>query len=145
MKYLIPLSKLHLRCSYRINDSRRKERYEEILQTIPIFSTLNAYEASNVVDGLKPVTFKAGSLIIREVSLLFYCKGDEGEALYLLESGEAYAVKGIGPEKMLRKVIEYKAGSYFGESAFLQKTPRESSIYAKVRVCVRNDRQIAVV
>jgi len=51
---------------------------------------------------------------------------------YLLESGEAYAVKILEAGKDPVKVMDYKRGDYFGELALIKNAPRAASVIAKV-------------
>ena len=53
---------------------------------------------------------------------------------YLLEFGEAYAMKVLEKGKDPVKVMDYKKGSYFGELALIQNTPRAASVFAKVKI-----------
>ena len=53
---------------------------------------------------------------------------------FLLESGEAYALKQIEPGKPAKKVMDYIKGSYFGELALIRNTPRAASVVAKVNI-----------
>ncbi len=52
-----------------------------------ILSTMEIYERSQLADVLKAQQFKAGDYIIKQ--------GEEGNIFYLLETGTAYATRGI--------------------------------------------------
>lgn len=47
---------------------RRRNRYEEFLKKVPLLDTMDPYERLQLADGLKPVKFKKGETVIRQVS-----------------------------------------------------------------------------
>lgn len=59
----------------------------KFLLTVEIFSSIDLYELSQICDALKLEKFKANETIIQE--------NEVGDKFYLIESGEAYAVKAI--------------------------------------------------
>lgn len=73
-------------------------------------------DRNKLCDALKPLKFKKGNYIITE--------GDNSADLYLLEKGDASAVKN---EKSIK---QYKGGDYFGELALLRNQKRALSIIA---------------
>ncbi|RKF62487.1 cAMP-dependent protein kinase regulatory subunit [Erysiphe neolycopersici] len=103
---------------------QRRRLYEGFLETVTILSTLTTYERSKIADALETQKHPAGTVIIKE--------GDQGEAFYLLESGEAEAfiIGSDGPVK------HYQRGDYFGELALLNDAPRAASVIAKTEVKV---------
>lgn len=101
---------------------QRRRMYEAFLEEVPLLSSLKPYERSKIADALDTIKYAAGSTIIRE--------GDPGDAFYLLESGEAEAVKAGTTVK------EYSRGDYFGELALLDDKPRAASVMAKTDVKV---------
>jgi cAMP-dependent protein kinase regulator len=101
---------------------QRRRMYEAFLEEVPLLSSLKPYERSKIADALDAIKFPAGAIIITE--------GDPGDAFYLLESGEAEALKnGVC-------VKEYRRGDYFGELALLDEKPRAASIVTKTEVKV---------
>uniref|UniRef100_A0A093Y0H9 cAMP-dependent protein kinase regulatory subunit n=1 Tax=Talaromyces marneffei PM1 TaxID=1077442 RepID=A0A093Y0H9_TALMA len=64
---------------------QRRRMYEAFLEEVPLLSSLKPYERSKIADALDTIKYVAGSTIIHE--------GDPGDAFYLLEAGEAEAVK----------------------------------------------------
>lgn len=64
---------------------KRRERFEEFLNKVEIFNSLDYYEKCKISDVLTPLTFKKGEYIIRE--------GDQSDKFYLILSGEAEAIK----------------------------------------------------
>eukprot|EP00829_Urostomides_striatus_P012806 TRINITY_DN3416_c0_g1_i4.p1 TRINITY_DN3416_c0_g1~~TRINITY_DN3416_c0_g1_i4.p1 ORF type:complete len:246 (+),score=35.63 TRINITY_DN3416_c0_g1_i4:465-1202(+) len=112
---------------------KKREKYEEFLKSVKIFSTIEPYEMTKIMDAVKPVEFAAGTQIIKE--------GDVGDVFFLLESGEAYATKLLPGQKEPQKVMDYKKGAYFGELALIRGTPRAASVFAKSDcVCLTLDR-----
>ena len=101
---------------------QRRRMYEAFLEEVPLLSSLKPYERSKIADALEPIKFPAGSTIINE--------GDPGDAFYLLESGEAEAVKNDVSVK------QYNRGDYFGELALLDDKPRAANVVTKTEVKV---------
>lgn len=56
--------------------SRKRERYENFLEKVQVFSTMEPYERSKLADAFKEQSFKAGDYIIKE--------GEPGNDLFLL-------------------------------------------------------------
>ncbi|ELR09672.1 hypothetical protein VC83_06220 [Pseudogymnoascus destructans] len=102
----------------------RRRMYEKFLAEVPLLSSLNDYERSKIADALESCKYSAGSTIIKE--------GDDGEAFYLLEDGQASAYK-TGVEKPVKN---YRKGDYFGELALLNKAPRAASVVCDTDVKV---------
>jgi len=93
---------------------RRREKYDAFLQSVTLLSSIDAYERSQVSDALKPETFNKGDTIIKQ--------DEPGDKFYIVEEGSLYA------DKSGTKVMEYKAGDYFGELALLKNQPRAASV-----------------
>lgn len=102
---------------------QRRRMYESFLEEVKLFSSLTPYERSKIADALETTKYPAGSEIIRE--------GDVGDRFYILESGEAIAVK-RGREREPLKT--YKVGDYFGELALLDDKPRAASVISQTEV-----------
>ncbi|KAJ5584551.1 cAMP-dependent protein kinase regulatory subunit [Penicillium hispanicum] len=101
---------------------QRRRMYEAFLEEVPLLSSLKPYERSKIADALDTIKYPAEATIITE--------GDPGDAFYLLESGEAEALKnGVS-------VKNYRRGDYFGELALLDDKPRAASIVTKTDVKV---------
>jgi len=101
---------------------QRRRMYESFLEEVPLLSSLKPYERAKIADALDTIKFPAGATIITE--------GDPGDAFYLLESGEAEALKdGVSVKK-------YRRGDYFGELALLDDKPRAASIVTQTEVKV---------
>lgn len=112
---------------------KKREKYEDFLKGVKIFSTIEPYELTKIMDAVKPVEYKAGSFIIKE--------GEEGNEFFLLESGEAFATKVLEAGKEATKTLDYAKSSYFGELALLKGAPRAANVIAKTDcVCLTLDR-----
>lgn len=53
-------------CIITTNRKKRKS-YEGFMKKVKLFKTMDEYEMTKVLDALKPITFKAGDQIIKEV------------------------------------------------------------------------------
>lgn len=104
------------------NAIKRRERYDNFLQNVEVLSTIDSYERSQLADSIKPVTVKAGEVIIKE--------GTRGDMMYFIEEGEAEATKTIRADEEPKKVFHYKAGDYFGELALLKDINRQANVIA---------------
>merc|ERR1719478_677426 len=98
--------------------AQKRQKYESFLQKVPLLSSMDAYERSQVADALTRETFADGAQVVAE--------NDPGDKFFIIEEGEAFAEKeGAG------KVMDYKAGDYFGELALLRNQPRAATVKAK--------------
>ena len=78
--------------------------------------------AKKIADALETQKYKPGDVIIRQ--------GDPGYSFFLLEAGEADALKDD------TRVLHYKKGDFFGELALLNDAPRAASVVASSDVKV---------
>merc|ERR1719498_2352178 len=93
---------------------RRREKYDAFLKSVTLLSSIDAYERSQISDALKAETFRKGDTIIKQ--------DEPGDKFYIVEEGTLYA------EKNGQKVMDYKAGDYFGELALLKNQPRAATV-----------------
>eukprot|EP00927_Polykrikos_kofoidii_P072808 TRINITY_DN68902_c0_g1_i1.p1 TRINITY_DN68902_c0_g1~~TRINITY_DN68902_c0_g1_i1.p1 ORF type:complete len:416 (+),score=111.37 TRINITY_DN68902_c0_g1_i1:89-1336(+) len=103
--------------------SKRRERYDEFLKSVPVLQSMDAYERTTMCDALTAQTFRAGETVVRQ--------GESGETFYILEDGQCVAskiyVKGTPPQE----VMSYGSGDYFGELALLSGEPRAATVTCK--------------
>jgi CRP-like cAMP-binding protein len=101
--------------------SSRLPAHLQRLKTLPLFASLTPRELK-IVDGLLHLRqFLAGEVVFDE--------GEEGQALYILLSGTVNVSRTVGGVK--EKVAELSSGSFFGDLALLDNTPRSAQITAK--------------
>lgn len=93
---------------------RRRNKYDDFLKSVTLLASIDAYERSHITDALKPETFSKGDYIVKQ--------DEPGDKFYIIEDGTLYA------EKNSAKVMDYKAGDYFGELALLKNQPRAASV-----------------
>lgn len=98
----------------------KRKMYEGLLENMPMFKSLNAYERMNVADALFSREFKDSEAIINQ--------GDLAKCMYFVESGQVRVVMELDGKTKEVKVL--KKGEYFGELALLNKKPRAATVYA---------------
>ena len=99
---------------------RKREKYENFLQSVEILQQMDPYERSKLGDAVREENFADGDYIIRQ--------GATGDVFYMLTEGTAKAIKRTETEEV--EVMQYAAGSYFGERALLMNDLRAASIIA---------------
>ena len=62
---------------------RKREKYDNFLQTVPLLQTMDPYERSKLGDAVKEETYSQGQYIITE--------GEKGDRFFLLDEGTAQA------------------------------------------------------
>ena len=82
--------------------------------------SLEDHDLQVVIDAMDECTVQPGDFVIKE--------GDNGDVLYIVESGDLKCTKVIGGEEKFLK--SYKAGDVFGELALLYNAPRAATIQA---------------
>lgn len=118
---LYALDRVTFRSILMENTARKRRMYEQFLEEIPLFKSLETYERHKIADALEPVQFDDNDVVIRE--------GDVGDNFYLIESGEAKFYK-LLPDGTQQEVMIGKKGEYFGELALLREEPRAASVVA---------------
>jgi len=103
-------------------DDDTKLRIKNRLKDSFMFKNLEEKDLDIVVDAMKELKFKEGETIISQ--------GDDGNELYVLESGECQCVKLFPGDEVAKKLREYFPGEAFGELALLYNAPRAATIGA---------------
>lgn len=98
----------------------KRKMYEGLLENMPMFSTLNAYERMNVADALFSREFAAGEAIIKQ--------NEQADNMYFIESGQVRIV--MDRDGKTKELTVLNKGDYFGELALLTKKPRAATVYA---------------
>lgn len=88
----------------------------ERVAELSLFRDFSAAQMRLLLTQLERLTVKKGDKVIRQ--------GEEGDRFYLIYQGDVDVIVNK------RKVAKLSAGSYFGEIALLQKTPRTATIRA---------------
>ena len=99
--------------------SKKREKYDNFLQSVNILKEMDPYERSKLGDALEECKFKKGDYVITE--------GDEGSTFYIISEGTAEATKNLGGAEPT-KVKEYQKGDYFGERSLLTSEFRAANI-----------------
>ncbi|ORX36483.1 cAMP dependent protein kinase regulatory subunit [Kockovaella imperatae] len=107
--------------------SRKRRLYEIFLSEVPILATLQPQERAKIADVLESRTYADGEDVI--------VAGEAGEEFFLVESGEAVALK--SDESGQPQVVkQYGKGDYFGELALLNRQARAATVRAQGKLRV---------
>eukprot|EP00914_Ancora_sagittata_P006703 GHVO01013448.1.p1 GENE.GHVO01013448.1~~GHVO01013448.1.p1 ORF type:complete len:354 (+),score=56.57 GHVO01013448.1:29-1090(+) len=99
-----------------------KRLYEDFLENMPIFGTMNKYEICQLSDLLKPTTYNDGEDIITQDQI--------GDKFFVVKEGEAVCTMKLESHPEI-EVAKYKSGDYFGEVALLDSSRlRKASVRA---------------
>merc|ERR1719331_3035570 len=96
---------------------KKRQRYDTFLAKVPLLTSMDAYERSQLADALKPEVFSDGAAITKQ--------GETGNKFFIIEEGGAVATKGD------QQVMSYSSGDYFGELALIRNQPRAATVSAK--------------
>jgi len=107
--------------------ARKREKYEQFLQSVGILRTLGPYERTQLCDALVEHKFKGGDKIITE--------GEFGDTFYFIAEGTANATKQVAGRSEPVVVKEYEKGGYFGERALLTNEKRAANIIVTSPEC----------
>lgn len=99
---------------------RKRKRYERLLESVPMLSSLDNYERMNLADALTSAIFQDGDCIIRV--------GAEADGMYFVEEGDVRVM--IVKNETETEVARMGSGCYFGEMALVENSPRTASVYA---------------
>lgn len=99
---------------------RKRKRYERLLESVPMLSSLDNYERMNLADALTSAIFQDGDCIIRV--------GAEADGMYFVEEGEVRVM--VVKDGTETEVARMGTGCYFGEMALVENSPRTASVYA---------------
>jgi ABC-type bacteriocin/lantibiotic exporter with double-glycine peptidase domain/CRP-like cAMP-binding protein len=103
-----------------VETTGRNRALQSFLYQFSNFGRLPTTVLRSVIDGLKPVVFEKGNLIIRE--------GEDAGPLYVVQKGRARAFIGVNGRE--RNLSFYREGDFFGELSILNGSPRAASVQA---------------
>ncbi|KAG0744219.1 hypothetical protein G6F62_008110 [Rhizopus arrhizus] len=104
------------------NTSRKRQMYEAFLSEVVLLKSLEPYERHKIADALESVYFENGEEVVKQ--------GDIGDQFYIIESGEAAVFKRNVQSGATHQVNKLERGSYFGELALLNDSPRAATVIA---------------
>lgn len=117
------------------NTLKKRQMYGEFLASVPLLSSLDDWELTNVADALEEVNFEPNEVIIQQ--------GDDGDHFFIIVEGWAHVLIKTNPDPTVPqlRVASLGPSSYFGELALLFNKPRAATIIAETKMkCVRLDR-----
>jgi CRP/FNR family cyclic AMP-dependent transcriptional regulator len=92
----------------------------ELLQTIPLFESLERDDLNALASRLREVSVEAGQTV--------FAQGDEGDSMYVIQNGAVDIVAGVGKQKVT--VASLFKQQYFGELSLLDGAPRSATAVA---------------
>merc|ERR1719456_35732 len=98
----------------------QKKRLSEVLSKSFLFSGLEGKDLSQVIDAMEEKPAEAGEECVKQ--------GDDGDFLFVVESGALECKRNEDPDKVLKTC---EAGDVFGELALLYNCPRAANVVAK--------------
>lgn len=104
---------------------KTKEQKERILNKVMqsfLFNSLEDKELETVIDAFDEKKFETGQHVIDQ--------GEQGDVLYLIESGTLNCLKVFKKEEGEKFLKVYYPGEAFGELALLYNAPRAATIVA---------------
>ena len=114
--------------------NEQKERIKDKCMQSFIFNSLEDKELKTVIDSFEEKRYTAGQNVITQ--------GEEGDVLYLVDSGELDCEKVFKAGDAPTYLKTYKPGESFGELALLYNAPRAATIRAKTdATCWALDRE----
>ena len=96
------------------------QKIKERLSNAFMFMSLDPKDLKVVIDAMDEKKVQGGEFVIRE--------GENGDVLYIVESGELSCSKVLGGQETFLK--NYSSGDVFGELALLYNAPRAATIKA---------------
>lgn len=106
---------------------QRRKHYEQLLETVPLLTSLSSYERMNLADALASKTHKDGEVI--------FLQGDPGDGMYFVEEGSV-DISMTGKDGIERHITRIQKGGYFGELALVTHRPRAATATVRGQVKV---------
>ena len=108
------------------NNEKKFELYIKFLKRVELLTPLAEYERKKVAEALDEVMYSPGSSIFKQ--------GDEGDAMYIVYSGEVKIVKRDQPDDEPKEVMRCVSSDYFGERALMTRDHRAATAVAVTSV-----------
>ena len=108
------------------NNEKKFELYIKFLKRVELLTPLAEYERKKVAEALDEVMYSPGSSIFKQ--------GDEGDAMYIVYSGEVKIVKREAEGEEQKEVMRCVSSDYFGERALMTKDHRAATAVAVTSV-----------
>lgn len=102
-----------------------KELLVEEFKKSVLFEQLPDENIEELFDKMEPVSFKAGSVVIRQ--------GEEGDFYYLIASGVAEVTRKVAENSEPVVLAELKEGQGFGEEALVSNAKRNATVSMKTK------------
>lgn len=106
--------------------NEQRQRITEVINKCFMFSSLDKVEKEILILAFEERKYEPGSDII--------VQGDDGNELFVVDSGELSCFKRFGQDTEAKFIKSYGAGDAFGELALLYNVPRAASIKANTEV-----------
>jgi len=113
---------------------RKRKKYENFLEQVPLLKDLDKWERLSVADALEPCDYKDGEVIIKQ--------GETGDDFYIIVEGKV-VVSQTNEHGESGVLAELHSAQYFGEIALLTNEARAATVTAAggpVK-CVKLDRE----
>ncbi|KAI9281849.1 cyclic nucleotide-binding-like protein [Sporodiniella umbellata] len=120
------LDRITFRTILMENTSHKRRMYESFLSEVALLKSLEPYERHKIADALESIYFEDGEQVVKQ--------GDVGEQFYIIESGKAIVLKTNVSYGTTNQVNILERGSYFGELALLNDSPRAATVVAHGRL-----------
>ncbi|CAG5118008.1 unnamed protein product [Candidula unifasciata] len=106
---------------------KKRKKYEDLLESVPILQNLDRYERMTLADALVSRVYQDGEAIIKQ--------GDDPDGVYFVEDG-TIRITMASPDGTEKEIGVKTTCTYFGELALIENKPRTASVYAVGRVKV---------
>jgi len=120
-----------------IGTKRKREPFENLLASVPMFLVLKPYDRSQLSEALVPLNYQTGERIIK--------KGDPSYGLYFVLQGSCIATDIVRGREV--EVIRFKRNEFFGLIGLIHPGPRPYSVYAanKVRLAFLDEDSVTTI